>query len=313
MSAKQATEDRHDSDDRRGVPRRIMTAVVPGGLSDGAVDFAAQLAVACGAELELLHVLAVPTLLGMRLSGGELEVLNAERREQVAKELTSHFAPSGARMIGARSLVDCLRVLAGHPSKVVLEEARRTRADLIVLGSSGKRKELDFGGVARAVLSQAPCPVLLVPRAARRVRKLLVPVDLSPASLAALAVARDWAKLHGANLLAIHCFSIPELVAYGIPEAPLAPMDLAVDELRAAAKERFDREMSRFDWRNVPWDARLFDDAPEQTILEIQDDFDLIVMSTHGHTGLSAALLGSVAYNVMRRAHTPILACPARA
>jgi nucleotide-binding universal stress UspA family protein len=209
-------------------------------------------------------------------------------------------------------LVEALRVLAGHPPKMVLEEARRSGADLIVLGSSGKRKELDMGGVARAVFSQAPCPVLLVPHAAKRVRKLLVPIDLSPASLNALAMARDWAAMYGANLLAIHCFSIPELVAYGIPEAPLAPMDLGVEDLRSEAKQRFEREMSRFDWRKIPWDARLFDDTPEQAIHSIQDDFDLIVMSTHGHTGLAAALLGSVTYNVLRSTRTPVLACPIR-
>ena len=70
--------------------------------------------------------------------------------------------------------------------------------------------------------------------------------------------------------------------------------------------------MRNFDWRGIPWDARLFDDTPEQTILELQDDFDLIVMSTHGHSGLAAAILGSVAYSVLRRVHTPTLACPVR-
>ena len=39
---------------------------------------------------------------------------------------------------------------------------------------------------------------------------------------------------------------------------------------------------------------------------------DLIVMSTHGHTGLAAALLGSVAYDILRRTHTPALAVPVR-
>lgn len=295
--------------DVASMPRKILTAVAPGGLSDAAVDFATQLAARCGAELDLLHVMAVPTLLGLRLSGSELELLNADRRAKVAQELSTHLA---AGIGGGRSIVERLRVLAGNPPKLMLEEARRNHADLIVLGGSGKRKELDFGGVARAVLSQSPCPVLLVPHAARAVRKLLVPIDLSEASLKALAIARDWAAMYGANLLAIHCFSIPELVAYGIPEAPLAPMDLAVDELRAAAKLRFENEMSRFDWRGVPWDARLFDDTPEQTIHDIQGDFDLIVLSTHGHTGLAAALLGSVAYNVLRNARTPVLACPVR-
>jgi nucleotide-binding universal stress UspA family protein len=70
--------------------------------------------------------------------------------------------------------------------------------------------------------------------------------------------------------------------------------------------------MKAFDWGGVPWDARLYDDTPEQTIAELEGEHDLMVLSTHGHTGLAAALLGSVAYNVLRRTRIPSLACPIR-
>ncbi len=312
MSAEKSTEETRRRGAQPDGSRKILVAVAEGGLSDAAVVFAGQLAEAMAGELDLLHVLPVPTLPGLRLSEKECAVLESERRETVARELSAYLTKAAMPDSEQRKYVDHLRVVAGQPAKVVLEQAHDKGADMIVLGTSGKKKELDFGGVARAVLSQAKCPVLIVPGPTRRVRKILVPVDLSPASLKALGVARDWAKLLGAKLLAIHCFSVPELVAYGIPEAPLAPMDFGLDELRASAKERFEREMHAFDWKGVPWDARLFDDSPEQTILEIQDEFDLIVLSTHGHTGLAAALLGSVAYNVLRRTHTPTLACPVR-
>ncbi|MEO6708462.1 MAG: universal stress protein [Planctomycetota bacterium] len=296
----------------QSIPRKILVAVADGGLSDAAVEFAGQLAEASGAEIDLLHVLPVPTLPGLRLSEKECAALESERRALVVRDLSVYLTAVATPESAQRQMIERLRVVSGQPAKVVLEEARSSGADMLILGTSGKKKELDFGGVARAVLSQVHCPVLLVPAPARRVKKILVPVDLSPASLKALAIARDWARLLQAKLLAIHCFSVPELVAYGIPEAPLTPMDFGLDELRASAKERFEREMLGFDWQGVPWDARLFDDSPEQTILEIQAEYDLIVMSTHGHTGLAAALLGSVAYNVLRRAHTPVLACPTR-
>ncbi len=292
------------------IPRKILVAVSEGGLSDAALVFAAQLAASAGAQLELLHGLPVPTMIGLRLSPAETSALESERKQMLADEWKARAGKSGQMGFDPNEMLSRLRVVAGQPAKVVLDQARERAVDLIVLGTSGKSKELDFGGVARAVLSQAKCPVLLVPKSARPVKKLLVPVDLSPASLKALAIARDFARMLSARLLAIHCFSLPELVAYGIPEAPLAPMDFGLDELRAAAKERFEREMREFDWRGLPWDARLIDDRPEQAILEIQDEFDLIVMSTHGHTGLAAALLGSVAYGVLRRTHTPTLVCP---
>ena len=297
---------------RPTIPSKILVAVAEGGLSNAAAVFAAGLATTSGAELELLHALPVPTLIGLRLSAAETAALESERKQLLIREWNEYLSTNKAAGLDERGLRERLRVVAGQPAKVVLEQARSRAVDLIVLGTSGKSKELDFGGVARAMLSQSTCPVLLVPKAARPVKKILVPVDLSSASLKALGLARDWAKLLGAKLVAIHCFSVPELVAYGIPEAPLAPMDFGLDELRSAAKQRFEREMQGFDWRGVPWDARLFDDGPEQTIQDIQDDYDLIVMSSHGHTGLAAALLGSVAYNVLRRTHTPALVSPVR-
>ncbi len=292
------------------IPRKILVAVSKGGLSDAAVACAAQLAKSAGAELDLLHGLPVPTMIGLRLSPAEVGVLESERKQMLAGEWGTLDGNAEHAGFDAHAMLARLRVVAGQPAKVVLEQARASGADLIVLGTSGKSEELDFGGVARAVLSQSKCPVLIVTKTARPAKRILVPVDLSPASLKALAVARDWARMCSARLLAIHCFSVPELVAYGIPEAPLVPMDFGLDELRAAAKERFEREMREFDWRGLPWDARLIDERPEQAILGMQDDFDLIVMATHGHTGLAAALLGSVTYDVLRRAHTPVLACP---
>ena len=294
-----------------GVPRKILVAVAEGGLSDAACVLGAEIAGRARAEMELLHGLPVPTLPGARWSEPKVGEYAEERRLSLRRALAEPLKGS-ATGSDAAELASKLSVVPGQPAKVLLERARSWPADLLVLGTSGKSKELDFGGVARAAFSQAPCPVLLVPRPARPIRKLLVPVDLSPASLAALAVARDWAALFSARVLAVHCFSVPELVAYGIPEAPLAPMDFGVEELRESAKQRFERAMHDFDWRGVPWDARLFHGPPEPIVLDLQDDHELIVMSTHGHTGLAAALLGSVAYDILRRTHTPALAVPVR-
>ena len=211
MTVEGSTPEQRQRDAGGSIPHKILVAVADGGLSEAAVEFASRLVEASRAEIDLLHVLPVPTLPGLRLSEQECSVLESERRELLAQELTAYFTKTAMSEPAQRALIGKLRVLAGQPAKVLLEQVREKHVDLLVLGTSGKRKELDFGGVARAVLSQANCPVLLVPQPARRVRKLLVPVDLSPASMKALAIARDWAQLLGARLLAIHCFSVPEL------------------------------------------------------------------------------------------------------
>ncbi|MCC6408704.1 MAG: universal stress protein, partial [Planctomycetes bacterium] len=65
-----------------------------------------------------------------------------------------------------------------------------------------------------------------------------------------------------------------------------------------------------FDWQGVAHEARFVDDDPIQGILALQDGADLIVMGTHGVTGLSAAVLGSTAYGVISSARTPVLVLP---
>jgi nucleotide-binding universal stress UspA family protein len=49
------------------------------------------------------------------------------------------------------------------------------------------------------------------------------------------------------------------------------------------------------------------EDDPARRILAMQDRFDLIVLGTHGHSALLAAVLGSVAWRVLRMAHTGVL------
>jgi nucleotide-binding universal stress UspA family protein len=85
--------------------------------------------------------------------------------------------------------------------------------------------------------------------------------------------------------------------------------------MRRASRTGFEAALSGFDWKGVGHTARFEEGDPVERVHELEKDFDLIVMGAHGHTRLSAAILGSVTYSVMRGAHTPVLALrePARA
>jgi nucleotide-binding universal stress UspA family protein len=199
-------------------------------------------------------------------------------------------------------------VLPGHPPRTVLEEAAKREVDLIVLGDNGRRRQLDFGGTARAVLAKADAAVLVQARNTGPVRRMLVPVDLSEASLAALDAALALAARLGASVRVLHCFEEFPVAALGAPMGYIIPSDISFAQMRTEAQRDFEQRMARVDWHGVEHTLALVSGRPLDAILEAGSAVDLIAMATHGRTGLAAALLGGVTYSVLRHSHTPVLA-----
>jgi nucleotide-binding universal stress UspA family protein len=139
------------------------------------------------------------------------------------------------------------------------------------------------------------------------ITKILCPVDFSPSAEKALRYAEELGKHFGAEIILVHAFEDP---AYIMPMTGyLGPEPGLMNQLRA----RLDEEMER--WKSAVAQAgfavrtELLEGAPHQVIVDAAAEFgaDLIVMSTHGRTGLSHALMGSVAERVIRLAHCPVL------
>ena len=92
------------------------------------------------------------------------------------------------------------------------------------------------------------------------------------------------------------------------PEYSTIAASYTVDDLRKTSKESFEGEMASFDWKGVDHSVRFVDGEPVATIKSQEDSFDLIVLSTHGRSGLRGVILGNVAYSVLRDARIPVLA-----
>lgn len=203
---------------------------------------------------------------------------------------------------------DHLLVQRGRPAQVLVSHARKVGADLLMLGPHRERGVLDFGSTTRGVMASAKCDLWIQPRAPRPIRKVLVPVDLSEESLRALAQARRYAEELEAGVTALHCFQVPVLAYAPTPAAPSAGPTYVADEVRESAREEFHRALEDFDWGPVEHELRFVEGEPAASILELQGEHDLIAIGTHGRTGLARALLGNVAYQVLRSAEVPVLA-----
>jgi universal stress protein A len=138
--------------------------------------------------------------------------------------------------------------------------------------------------------------------------KILYATDFSPPSRAALRYASSLARDSGATLLIVHVeetlvqYGSGDQVYYTPPEYPNPQIRRILEAVVPALK-------------NVKYEHRLVTGLAADEILRIgkEEGVDLIVLGTHGRTGLSRLLTGSVAEAVMRRATCPVLTLKANA
>ena len=197
----------------------------------------------------------------------------------------------------------------GDVGEQIVQAARQADADLIALATHGRHgfARAWYGSVAERVLATSPVPVLLLRsdgKASTKLRTVLVPVDNSPGSMAALAEARALAALTHARLLLL------EVVAplHRWDENPERSPEWE-EELRAGAQGFVNQLAKRQREHGVAATGVAATGPVAETIGRVarEHDVDLIVMGTHGLVGPRRALLGSVADAVVRTAGLPVL------
>jgi nucleotide-binding universal stress UspA family protein len=134
-----------------------------------------------------------------------------------------------------------------------------------------------------------------------KAKKILFPTDFSHTSDAALGLATSLARDSGATLLIVHVEEPP--TAYGGGELYYGMPEPVTEDLRKMLLKVVPTDP------DVPAEHRLVTGEPASALVKLAKDeaVDLIVMGTHGRSGLSRLLMGSVAEAVVRRAPCPVL------
>lgn len=174
----------------------------------------------------------------------------------------------------------------------IVSEARRLKADLIVMGRHGKTglARLLLGSVAARTVGFSPVNVLVVPAESPMAwGRLLVASDGSAYSRAAFEEALELARLFGSRLLG---------VSVAREEGELPQAEAIVQEMLAQANRA-----------GFPMETRVTVGAPDDAIVRLARDqeIDLIIMGSHGRTGLTRLLMGSVTERVIGEAPCPVL------
>jgi len=143
------------------------------------------------------------------------------------------------------------------------------------------------------------------------IRQILVPVDFSEPSRAALDYAATLARAFGATLDVLHVWETPSFAPRGSDVVSVGAGELSLDDLiRRNAGEALDAFVEEARKRGIGVRAaRAERGLAAHAIVDAAKigNYDLIVIGTHGRTGLPRVLLGSVAENVVRHAHCPVL------
>jgi nucleotide-binding universal stress UspA family protein len=268
---------------------------------------ACSLAVAGQTCLHVLHVIEPnwvpeePVPFGQAAVGFYDARTDGARDESLERRMREMYAPSGP--------VDVeYHLREGDAATEILRMADRLRPDLIAVGTHGRTglSWLLAGSVATSVIRRAHCPVLAFhrpeqPRIVKDIRVILHPTDLSEGCASSLRVARSLARDLGARLVLLH----------------VVPCGYIADEMTVPVDPRVYREALEEERRLVdgpdlkyPVEARLARGDAAEEILIAADELEcgLIVMGTHGRTGLSRLLMGSVAEYVLPRAECPVVA-----
>jgi nucleotide-binding universal stress UspA family protein len=283
--------------------RMLKTILVPldgSDLAEWALRVVEHLAKAGSARLILTFVLPDSVLL-------EYPEEDVESEHDVRSYLDAI-----ARRLKARGLEVETSTPIGDPASGILAQAESGHADVVVMathGRSGLGRWL-YGSVADEVLRRAPVPVILnQPGAERwpadRRPRVLVPLDGSHLAEAALGPAQELVALLGGELLLLQVVQFPPYSLYGDGSAYLAAFnpDVALNE----AQQYLGAVASSLTVSGVRVLAEL--GLPALDIAEVarREKVHLIVMATHGRSGLARALLGSVATGTLQRSSVPLM------
>lgn len=315
--------------------RDIKRILVPSDFSkhsETAYSVAESLAQMFGAKVDFLHV--VPTLVYLRESIKKLGIpfdMDEEFYPRVQKESNHRLREAFVDYVSDANQGSVKVVIDSKASAGIARAAAELGSDLIVIGARGQdESEMFRGSTSEKVIRRSDVPVFSVNERLdfSKVRTLLVPTDGSNHSLAALDMAARLAAALGASIELLH---VVELYGSALEEAPRMPGE---SEENAARKGVMAKLAERYDGEDGS--PRFSADTPEGGRLSVEegkiaanvpvkvsvvrgvsahyeieraamDRADMVVMATHGHSGLAHLVMGSTAEKVAQYVDKPVL------
>ncbi|NWF51830.1 MAG: universal stress protein [Nitrospirae bacterium] len=262
---------------------RLLVATDGSKYSEGAVREAINLAKTCGSKLFVVSVIEV---------NPEFEALAPGLVEKEEKQRGEHLKAVKAK--AEKEGVDCEIILyrGGEPYESIVDEAAKNKVGMIVMGRYGRTgiSRIMMGSTTEKVIGYTLCRVMVVPKDAKLAfDKILIATDGSMHSEFAANEAITIAKRSGSTLIIL---SVAKK-----------------DENLPVAKESVDAVKKVAEKEEIKVKTIIRKGVPHEVIVKTaaQENVALIVIGSHGRTGITKMLMGSVAERVIGHAESAVL------
>ena len=299
--------------------RNIIVPIDFSKMSVQAIQIAKRLARRFGASVHLAHVRQFNCIADFVAPAPPMVPFSFMPYEQSGEQTVLKELKKVASECGVSS-ANC-DVLSGAPAfDEICRLAQTVHADLVVMPTHGRTglKHVFLGSTAERIVQHSSCPVLVTRGSALqanhgsqfRIKTILVPVDFSNCSREGLRYAIAFATEFGAKIILLHAtylgyiYSSEGTAIYDIP---------GLQKAARITAERKMRELIRsVNFGAVKYETAFTDGSPVIDICGFakHHDVDLIITSTHGFTGFTHVLIGSIAEQVVRHAPCSVLVVP---
>jgi nucleotide-binding universal stress UspA family protein len=286
-------------------------------ISELSLPYGEELARSLGSELILLHVHGQ----GHSQEYGHMHQMYLER---LADTVNSHIRNDGP---GGKEVKVTIKVEAGEPTENICNLVEKNDIDLVIMASvsaSGLKIGKMLGSVTDHICRTVPAPVMLIrPRGSQKIEskkqlinQLLLPLDGSDLSKLALPVGEELAlKLH----VSITLFQMANRMRpYEDGSGNVAYFDYSqinedVEKLVRAEMNVIEKELETKGLKVASVVTSGFDAAEDILETSKKVKADLVIMTTHGRSGLNRWVFGNVAEKVLRHGEMPVLLIHAKA
>jgi nucleotide-binding universal stress UspA family protein len=240
--------------------------------------------------------------------------------QKVGKPKATEPAGKGIKMTG--------ELAVGYPAEEIIRYSEENKIDLILMATHGRSglKRWTLGSVADKVLRASKIPVLLIhPRVPDEIvydkwpkQTILVPLDGSELAETVLPHVETMAKQRGPQLVDVTLLRIcepPAIPSYYAPELPDAPlnwgeyMQQETARCKQIATEYLTKVEERLKEKKISVHSEILVGRTADQIVDFvnKNPYSIIVMATHGRSGLSRWVYGSITDNILQGVCCPML------
>jgi nucleotide-binding universal stress UspA family protein len=262
---------------------KLLLATDGSKFSEGAIREVINLAKICSSKIYAVSVVEI---------NPEFMAQAPQLVEKYEKETRQHLESVKSR--ASKEGLDCEVIVheGEEPYQYIIDEAAKKQAEMIIMGRYGRTglKRLLMGSVTARVIGHSPCKVMVIPETAKvSYKNILIATDGSKYSDAAALEAISIAKRCGSDLIAI---------SVATKDKNLPSAKKSVEKISLIA-EKEGLKAKTLTLRGIPYNV-IVETAGKKNA-------DIIVVGSHGRTGLDRLLMGSVTERVIGHANCAVL------